>query len=60
MIVIVTRQFVGFGYNVPAVGSLLDVPDDKARQLLSTGAVERYEMKVDPLPPEIKKKELSA
>ena len=60
MIVIVTRQFVGFGYNVPTVGSLLDVPDETARKLLGTGAVERYEMKVDPLPPEIKKKELSA
>ena len=60
MIVIGTRQFVGFGYNVPVVGSLLDVSEDKAREMLSAGVVQRYECKVDPLPPEVKKKERSA
>ena len=56
MIVIVTTPFVGHGYNMPAVGTLLDISDDLARTLLDLGVVRRYEMKVDPVPPVLKKK----
>ena len=56
MIVIVTRLFVGHGFNTPAPGTLLEVPDETGRALLGMNVVQRYEMKVDPLPPEIKKK----
>ena len=57
MMIVVTTPFVGLGYNMPAPGTLLDVSEDKARQLLGMGVASRYETKVDPLPAEVKKKE---
>jgi hypothetical protein len=58
MIVVVRAPFVGFGYNMPAAGTLIEVHDDIARQMLNQGMVARYETKVEPVP-EIKKNELS-
>jgi hypothetical protein len=59
MIVIVTVPFVGLGFQMPTPGTLFDVDDELARKLLGMNVVRRYEMKVDPLPPELKKKGLS-
>ena len=58
MIVIVTVPFVGLGFNMPAPGTLIDADDELARKLLGMKVVQRYEMKVDKLPPELKKKAL--
>ena len=55
MMLIVKTPFVGLGYNMPAPGTLLDVTEDKARELLGMGVAQRYEMKVDPVPMEVKK-----
>ena len=57
---IVTRQFVGHGYNMLPVGTLLDPQPETTRALLQLGVVARYECKVDPLPAEVKKKEPTA
>ena len=58
MIVIVKTPFVGYGFNMPNPGELLNVPDDLAHTLLGMDVVSRYETKVDPLP-EVKKNEPS-
>lgn len=58
MIVVVTTPFVGYGYNMPAVGEVLEVSDELGRELLGMGVVHRFETKIDPLP-EVKKKGLS-
>ena len=55
MMLIVKTPFVGLGYNMPAPGTLLDVTEEKARELLGMGVAQRYEMKVDPVPAEVKK-----
>ena len=54
MMVVVKAPFVGFGYNMPAAGTLIEVHDDIARQMLNQGMVSRYETKVEAVP-EIKK-----
>lgn len=51
---IVTTPFVGYGYNMPAPGALIDPPAAVADELLAMGVVARYEAKIDPLP-DIKK-----
>ena len=59
MMIVITGQFVGLGFNMPAIGTLVDVPEDKARHMIGMGVAQRYECKVDPPPAEIKKNELS-
>jgi len=58
MMVVVITPFVGTiggqNFNMPAPHTLLDVSDEVARELLGMGVVQRYEMKVDPVP-EVKK-----
>jgi len=60
MIVVITTPFVGtvggVAYNMPAPGTWLEVSDEAGRQLLGMGVAERYEMKIDPVPPVLKKK----
>lgn len=56
---IVKAPFVGFGYNMPNPGELID-PDPKvAEHLVSIGVAEQYETKVMPPPVEVKKNEPS-
>ena len=57
MMLMITRQFVQQGFNMLPVGTLIDVPEDKARELLGLGVAHRYETKVDPVPAEVKKNE---
>lgn len=59
MLLIVKTPFVGHGFNMPAPGTRIEVPDDLARHLMSIGVADRYETKIDPVPPVIKKKEPS-
>jgi len=63
MIVVVTRPFVGTvggrTFNMPAPGTLFDVSDDIAHALMGMDVAARYENKVDPVPPVLKKKRLS-
>ena len=55
----VVRQFVGYGFNMPQVGSLIDPPIDIGRQLIAEGLAVVYEDKIMPLPEKLEKKKRS-
>lgn len=59
MMLVVTKPFVGtlhgHTFNMPAPGTVLDVPDEVGRMLLGMEAAQHMETKVDPTPPELKK-----
>ena len=63
MIVVVTKPFVGTvggqAFNMPAPGTLFDVPDAVGYALLGMDVAAEYGMKVDPVPPEKKNAGLS-
>ena len=56
---VVVKSFVGLGYNMPAPGTWIDPAEPVRSQLLGMGVAQEYGMKVDPVPPETKKKRLS-
>jgi hypothetical protein len=56
---IVTQKFVGHGYDMPVLGTLIDPPEHVAKELVAIGVAAYFETKIMPLPPETKKKELS-
>jgi len=53
---IVTQPFCGHGYDMPRPGTLIDPPAEVVRKLLDAGCVAEFEVKVLPVPPEVKKK----
>jgi len=55
---IVLIPFVCGGHYMPRVGSLVDVPEPARSELIASGAIAEYEIKVDPLPEVTKKKRL--
>jgi hypothetical protein len=56
---IVTTPFVGHGYNMPSAGTLIDPQEPARSDLLQSGCVAEFEVKVLPIPPEVKKNEQS-
>jgi len=52
---IVTQSFHGHGYDFPAIGSLIDPPEETAAYLLSIDVVAEMETKIMPVPAEVKK-----
>ena len=54
MILRVTKPFVGLGFNMPAPGTVIDVDDDVAEQLLGMRVAARYEQKILPMPEVLK------
>lgn len=52
----VTRPFVGYGYNMPAPGTLIDPPEPQRTEILALRVAVEYEAKIQPTPQEIKKK----
>lgn len=56
MKLLVKVPFVGHGFNMPAPGTLIDVSEELAGHLLGLDVVDRYEMKIDTPPAEVKKK----
>ena len=60
MIVSVRTPFVGFGFNMPLPGTLIEMPDEIARQMLSQGLVDKYETAIEPVPALEKKRLLES
>lgn len=56
---IVTKQFIGNGYNAPDIGSRINPPRELGDYLVAIGVAVPYETKVEPLPAEVKKNEPS-
>ena len=52
----VLKPFVGFGYNMPAPGTLIDPPEPQRSEILGMGLADAYETKIMPVPDEVKKK----
>lgn len=55
---IVLIPFVANGYHMPVPGSLVDVSEPARSELIESGAIAEYEVKVLPLPTDLKKKGL--
>jgi len=56
---VVTTPFVGHGYSMPAAGTLIDPQEPSRSELLKAGCVAEFEVKVIPIPQEVKKNEQS-
>lgn len=54
---VVTTPFVGHGFNMPAAGTLIDPQEPARSDLLKSGCVAEFEVKVLPVPQEVKKNE---